>query len=317
MSAAPRIAPSVLFTSQEWAPFQTRSIWTGPLLVVHCWAVIGLAMTAGVLVPWLMPLCVMVIGTRQLGLAILMHEAAHGALSRNARLNDFLGHWLCAVPIGASLKAYRPYHLRHHRFVQQPEDPDRMLSAPFPVTRASLRRKLIRDLTGQTFFKQRILLPLAQARQVRHPAAAETHDYESIVTGRSVLPFLIFNAGLLAGFVAAGLWWAFFALWLLPMATWFPMVTRLRNIAEHACVEGGETDAFRAARTTRARWWERAFVAPYWVNFHAEHHLFMHVPCWKLPALHRAVRVRPQGRAIEVSPGYLDVLRTVTTRPGL
>lgn len=317
MSAAPRIAPSVLFTSQEWAPFQTRSIWTGPLLVVHCWAVIGLAVAAGVLVPWLIPLCVMVIGTRQLGLAILMHEAAHGGLSRNARLNDFLGHWLCAVPIGASLKAYRPYHLRHHRFVQQPEDPDRMLSAPFPVTRASLRRKLIRDLTGQTFFKQRILLPLAQARQVRHPAAAETHDYESIVTGRSVLPFLIVNAGLLAGFVAAGLWWAFFALWLLPMATWFPMVTRLRNIAEHACVEGGETDAFRAARTTRARWWERAFVAPYWVNFHAEHHLFMHVPCWKLPALHRAVRDRPLGRAIEVSPSYLDVLRTVTTRPGL
>lgn len=317
MSAAPRIAPSVLFTPQEWAPFQTRSSWTGPLLVVHCWTVIALAVAAGVMVPWLIPLCVMVVGTRQLGLAILMHEAAHGGLSRNARLNDFLGHWLCAVPIGASLKAYRPYHLRHHRFVQQPEDPDRMLSAPFPVTRASLRRKLIRDLTGQTFFKQRILLPLAQARQIQPPATAEVHDYESIVTGRSVLPFLIFNAGLLAGFVAAGLWWAFFALWLAPMATWFPMVTRLRNIAEHACVEGGETDAFRAARTTRARWWERAFVAPYWVNFHAEHHLFMHVPCWKLPALHRAVRARPQGRTIEVAPGYLDVLRTVTTRPGL
>ena len=104
-------------------------------------------------------------------------------------------------------------------------------------------------------------------------------------------------------------------LWLLPMATWFPMVTRLRNIAEHACVEGGTDDAFRAARTTRARWWERAFIAPYWVNFHAEHHLFMHVPCWKLPALHRAVHARPQGRAMEVAPGYLDVLRTVTTRP--
>ena len=54
---------------------------------------------------------------------------------------------------------------------------------------------------------------------------------------------------------------------------------------------------------------------PYWVNFHAEHHLFMHVPCWKLPALHRAVHARPQGRAMEVAPGYLDVLRTVTTRP--
>ena len=195
-----------------------------------------------------------------------------------------------------------------------------MLSAPFPVSPASLRRKLIRDLTGQTFFKQRVLLPLAQRRSGSPKGdGAQTmrdsaHQYEAVVTGRSVLPFLAFNALLLAGFVAAGVWWAFFALWLLPMATWFPMVTRLRNIAEHACVDGSAADAFRAARTTRAAWWERAFIAPYWVNFHAEHHLFMHVPCWKLPALHRAVHTRPQAAGMEVAPGYADVLKTATRR---
>jgi fatty acid desaturase len=314
MSAAPRIAPSALFTPQEWAPYQIRSAWVGPLLVAHCWAVIALAVIAGVLIPWLIPLCVMIVGTRQLGLAILMHEAAHGGLSRSNRLNDFLGHWLCAVPIGASLKAYRPYHLTHHRFAQQAEDPDLMLSASYPVSPASLRRKLIRDLTGQTFFKQRVLLPLAQARS-SGPRDDGAHDYEAIVTGRSVLPFLAFNVVLLAGFVAAGVWWAFFILWLLPMATWFPMVTRLRNIAEHACVEGSSTDPFRAARTTRASLWERAFIAPYWVNFHAEHHLFMHVPCWKLPRLHRAIHTKPQAEAMEVAPGYASVLKAVTRLP--
>ena len=135
------------------------------------------------------------------------------------------------------------------------------------------------------------------------------------MTGRSVLPFLAFNAVLMAGFVAAGIWWAFFMLWLLPMATWFPMVTRLRNIAEHACVEGSSTDPFRAARTTRASLWERAFIAPYWVNFHAEHHLFMHVPCWKLPRLHRAIHTKPQAEAMEVAPGYASVLKAVTRQP--
>ena len=314
MSASPRIAPSALFTPQEWTPFQMRSAWAGPLLVVHCWAMIALAVLAGVLIPWLIPLCIMIVGTRQLGLAILMHEAAHGGLSKSNRLNDFLGHWLCAVPIGASLKAYRPYHLTHHRFAQQAEDPDLMLSAPFPVSPASLRRKLIRDLTGQTFFKQRVLLPLAKARS-SGPRDDGAHEYEAIVTGRSVLPFLAFNAVLLAGFIAAGVWWAFFMLWLLPMATWFPMVTRLRNIAEHACVEGSSTDPFRAARTTRASPWERAFIAPYWVNFHAEHHLFMHVPCWKLPRLHRALHAKPQAEAMEVAPGYASVLRAVTRQP--
>jgi len=312
MPAAPRIAPQQLFAPEDWAPFRARSAVAGPLLVVHCWGVIALAVALGVWIPWLIPLSVMIIGTRQLGLAILMHEAAHGGLSRNLKLNDFLGHWLCAVPVGASLASYRPYHLAHHRFAQQAEDPDLMLSAPFPVSPASLRRKLVRDLTGQTFFKQRVLLPLAALRGREAERATDEHAYEALVTGRSILPFVLVNAGMLAAFSLAGVWWAFFALWLLPMATWFPMVTRIRNIAEHACVEGSAEDAFRAARTTRAGWLERAFIAPYWVNFHAEHHLFMHVPCWKLPALHRAVHARPEGARMEVAGGYAEVLRAAT-----
>ena len=320
MPAAPRIRPTDLFTSEDWAPFQSRSRWLGPMLVLHCWSVIAAALAVGVRWPILIPLCVAVIGTRQLGLAILMHEAAHGGLSPNRRLNDLLGHWLCAVPVGASLAAYRPYHLAHHKYAQQAEDPDLILSAPFPVTRGSLRRKIIRDLTGQTFFKQRVLFTLRALRTRRDedPRARRDSatDYAegAVVTGPSVASFLLVNAALLLGLTLAGVWWAYFALWLLPLATWFPMVTRLRNIAEHACVEGSATDPFRAARTTRAAWWERVFIAPYWVNFHAEHHLFMHVPCWKLPALHRALRARPQGAGMEVAGGYAEVLKQATAR---
>ena len=310
MPAAPRIRPSDLFTPDDWAPFQTRSPWIGPLLVLHCWAVIAAAVAVGVIWPLLIPLSIAVIGTRQLGLAILMHEAAHGGLSPNRRLNDVLGHWLCAVPVGASLAAYRPYHLAHHKYAQQAEDPDLVLSAPFPVTRASLRRKIIRDLTGKTFFKQRVLYAFQAFRTRRDEDMAEG----AVVTGRSVAPFLLVNAALFAGLTLVGVWWAYFALWLLPLATWFPMVTRLRNIAEHACVEGSSIDPFRAARTTHAAWWERALIAPYWVNFHAEHHLFMHVPCWKLPALHRAIRGRPQGARMEVADGYLSVLAEASAR---
>ena len=310
MPAAPRIRPSDLFTPADWAPFQTRSPWIGPLLVLHCWGVIAAALAVGVLWPVLIPLSVAVIGTRQLGLAILMHEAAHGGLSPDRRLNDILGHWLCAVPVGASLTAYRPYHLAHHKYAQQAEDPDLGLSAPFPVTRASLRRKIIRDLTGQTFFKQRVLFALHGLRATDGAADAD----DAIVTGRSVAPFLLVNAALLLALTLTGLWWAYFVLWLVPMATWFPLVTRLRNIAEHACVEDSSTDPFRAARTTRASWWERAFIAPYWVNFHAEHHLFMWVSSYKLPALHERLRENGVLERMEVAPGYLSVLGEVTGR---
>src|SRR5690606_9741663 len=134
------------------------------------------------------------------------------------------------------------------------------------------------------------------------------------VTARSILPFLLVNAGLLALAVLAGAWWAWFVLWLLPMATWFPLVTRLRNIAEHACVENSDVDPLRQARTTRAAWWERAFIAPYWVNFHAEHHIFMHLPCWSLPRAHGLLKARGVTARMETAPGYLDVLRTASAR---
>ena len=68
MPTAPRIKPGDLFTPREWAPFQSRRGWIGPLLVAHCWSVIGLAVFAGSLWPVLIPVCVMIIGTRQLGL---------------------------------------------------------------------------------------------------------------------------------------------------------------------------------------------------------------------------------------------------------
>jgi fatty acid desaturase len=306
MPAAARVEPKDFFTPEEWAPLTARSSWKGLALVGHAWGVIVLAAAAAVVWPVLIPLSVMIIGARQLGLAILMHEAAHGGLHPNTRVNDLLGQWLCAVPIGADLTSYRPYHLKHHRFAQQPEDPDLPLSAPFPVTRASLRRKIVRDLTGQTFFKQRIAPSLGRRRPDGEPEGAA-------VTARSVAPFLALNAGLLGLAILGGAWWSFFLLWLLPMATWFPLVTRLRNIAEHA-VTPDPDDPLRHARTTRAGLLERALIAPYWVNFHCEHHMFMYLPCWSLPKAHRLLQGKGATARMEVQPGYWTVLKAAASK---
>jgi fatty acid desaturase len=92
------------------------------------------------------------------------------------------------------------------------------------------------------------------------------------------------------------------------------VITRVRNIAEHAVV-GEADDPLRNTRTTLTSWPERAFVAPYFVNYHLEHHLFYYVPCYNLPALHRVLRSGPHGARMEVAPGYVAVLRKATARP--
>jgi fatty acid desaturase len=136
---------------------QRSNVW-GLGLVLHAWAMVAVCMA--VFAAWPNPLtfvvCSALIGGRQLGLSILMHDAAHRVLMRHPAWNDAVGHWLAGGAVGAHMHDYRPYHLTHHRHTQQDQDPDLVLSAPFPISSAGLRRKVWRDLSGQTGIKQRL-----------------------------------------------------------------------------------------------------------------------------------------------------------------
>jgi len=314
MAAAARVKPKDFFTDEEWAPLAARSSWFGLWLVAHAWLTIAAAAALFIVFPnpLTFVLAVMVIGARQLGLAILMHEAAHGCVHPNIKINDFVGQWLCGAPTNSDLLRYRDYHLQHHKFAQQAEDPDLSLSAPFPTTRASLWRKVVRDLTGQTFYKQRIQPSLDAFK------AGKAKGVPFGRTMRGVLafwkPFLIFHIPIIIVTVAIGYWWAWPVLWLIPMATWYPLVTRLRNIAEHALVGENQPDPLRHARTTIANPLERLMIAPYYVNYHGEHHMFMHVPCWNLPKAHRKLREKGVTERMLVAKGYLGVLKAASSK---
>lgn len=305
MAIAPRVKPEDFFSLEEWQSLTTRSHWRGLWLVAHCWGVIGAAMVMGAVWPATIPLAVIIIGTRQLGLFVLMHDAAHAGLHINRRVNDWVAVWLCS----ASIRDYRPYHLQHHRFVQQTEDPDLVLSAPFPITRASLGRKIVRDLTGQTFFKQRFGHVV---HRIKSRAAGES---ALVLFGQEIAKdrrFLIGNGLGFALFSAFGAGWVWLAMWLLPMMTWLPLVFRIRNIAEHALITKNQPDPLRQARTTQANLLERILVAPYWVNYHCEHHMFTSVPCWNLARAHQMLQSRGATSAMEVQASYLTVLSLAT-----
>lgn len=302
-----------ILTQEELAEVRTRSDFKGVLCVVHAYAVIFGAMAALALIPnplvW--AIGIVLIGARQLGLAILMHDAAHGILTNDKRLNDILGQYFCAWPVFTDLFAYRPYHLTHHRWTQQPNDPDIGLSAPFPITRSSLVRKIVRDLSGQTTLKQRT----AQFRSALGKPDMSFADRAKNFRKRLAGPIAV-NVAFFVVLAALGYWWLYFALWVVPFFTWFPMITRIRNIAEHAVVPDND-DPFRNARTTLASPFMRAVLAPYWVNYHVEHHLFMYVPCYNLPRLHQIMVAKGYAPRMEIQPNYWVMLDKATAkRPG-
>ena len=310
MSSA-RFDPTAVLTAEEIASVRARSDIKGLACVGHAWIVIAgsLALYALWPNPLTFVLTVLLIGSRQLGLAILMHDGAHGVLMRTKRLNEWVSQWLCAYPVFTDTIPYRHYHLAHHRLTQQPDDPDIGLSAPFPITTASFRRKMVRDITGQTGFKQRRAQIRAALGRPSVPLRERVATFRRKLGGP-----LVANAVLLGLLTVFGRPHYYPMFWLLPLLTWQQVITRIRNIAEHTVVPDNN-DVMRNARTTYASLPERALIAPYWVNYHVDHHMLMYVPCFNLPKLHALLLAKDFGAKMEIQPNYPAMLRLAIAKP--
>jgi fatty acid desaturase len=268
------------------------------------WAIVFAAMA--LVAVWSNPLTVVLalflIGARQLGLAVLMHEASHRSLFRSRGLNDWVGQWLCAYPIWADMRSYRPYHLQHHAHTGTQRDPDLGLTAPFPITRASLRRKIWRDLSGRTGLK------------FARGAFGRSAKLWSDPNGRAAtIGVVVTNAVLLGTLAALGHAWLYL-LWAGAWLTTYTLVTRIRSIAEHALTPD-PGDPLGNTRTTLASFWERLFITPNRVNYHLEHHLLMTVPHYKLPRMHALLRERGVfEHACVESGGFAAILRRAASK---
>ena len=304
--------PTDFFTRDEITGLRRLSPWRSTWLIVHCWGVILATWTAAVIwpYPWVIVPGIFVVGARQLGLGIIGHDGAHHLLYKNHRRNDWVCEWLLNRPLlGASIVPYRKYHLNHHRFTQQPNDPDLPLSAPFPITASSFRRKALRDLTGRTGIAQKSTGIRAAFGNPDESAARRT-----IKGLRRLGPNLLINLVFLSGFVWAGHGYLYLLLWVVPELTWHMFISRVRNIGEHGAVPDNH-DRLRNTRTTHAGLIERALIAPYFVNYHLEHHLLVSCPCYRLERAHALLIHKGFGPRMELKTGYLAMLRHAVSRP--
>ena len=308
--STPTIKPEEILDSSQIKYLRTKSSLMGTLLVAHAWLVIFSLLFIYTLFPSFILYLVVItfIAGRQLGLAILMHEGAHGLIANNVRFNNYISQFFCAFPMAVDTYDYRHYHLKHHRHTQTEDDPDLVLSKPFPITKSSFIRKMLRDLTGITGIKQ------------RYQSIQKTFDNDTLkVDGKEISGFKskatlrgIFLSQILI-FISmsiVGNWWYYFAFWIVPALTIFQFFYRIRNIAEHAVVPN-DCDDFNNARTTHASFIERCFVAPYYVNYHLEHHLFMFIPCYKLKDAHNLLVAKKYTNRMEIKKGYIPLLKSI------
>jgi fatty acid desaturase len=231
-----------------------------------------------------------------------MHEAGHGTLFSSVGANRWVGQWLCALPTLGNLSSYAEGHLQHHRLAGTANDPDLPNYAAYPISRASLRRKITRDLTGQTGLK--LLISLARG-------GAGNMELGSSSGLTLLLKQLMVQVVLFLLLSLAGVGWTWL-LWFATFMTTYMLIIRLRQIAEHAAVPNlYDSDPRNNTRTVDAPRWQRFLIAPSFVNYHLEHHLIPGVPCYHLPALRSLLKQRGFFDGTPEYAGYQQLLAHV------
>lgn len=222
------------------------------------------------------PIAFVLMGRSHAQLAALMHEAAHRLLFRNKQANDLVGRWLLGYVGFTNTDAYRRVHMAHHRDEFGPDEPDIALYAGYPVGRASLRRKLIRDATGRTGLR----LLRQQLNNFRSP------DQRS---RKTVTKIYAVQVGLAAISWIAGYPLVYWLLWFLPYLTVWRVINRLRSVAEHGGMKRS-ADRRETTHAVRQHWLARFLLVPYWIGWHLPHHCDSGVPMRNLPRFQKELQ---------------------------
>ena len=247
---------------------------------------------------WTFALAFLIVSSRQQALLNCEHEAVHRKFLPSRRWNDLVGTYLCAAAVGSPFGAAQSRHLSHHRLLGTEADPDKNLhSGDDKRTRGGLTRYFLNGLLGG-YAGMVLMGPRAPKAAAR--AGSPLRDLASLA---------IVQGAILAIVTIAFDWWVYPALWLAPLATLTALCHLVRSFAEHAIADSEEGAHGNRLITIRSSWLERALVSPYFMNFHAEHHLLPSVPAPRLGELQERLAQRDDAPAVLVRPSYVGAVR--------
>ena len=301
--ATSSVKPLEVISKEQYEEIKEKQDWRNVLSISSNWLQMSAAMTLFFFYPNVITFLValVIIGSRQFALAVLAHDAAHNLLFENNKVNDWAGQWFCAYPIFQDNRVYRPYHLKHHRHTETEDDPDLVLSSPFPITKKSFIRKIFRDLTGITGVKRY----WGSLSSIFRTKGDNVFNKISKISNK-LHGFLISNLIIFVLISTTMHWSLFLLLWWLPSFTYYSLIIRIRNISEHAVTPGNND--FDNTRTTKSTVLTRFLMVPHNVNYHLEHHLFTRCPWYNLPKAHSMMIENGYENKMCLETSYKNVL---------
>lgn len=215
-----------------------------------------------------------------------VHELGHKTVFRGRRTNSFFEH-IFAFLGWINHRMFWNSHLRHHRYTLHPPD-DLEVTLPIKLTRKEFLKHAIINPWGFWWtlkYTNRIARGhfSGEWELKLYPPTETQKRREAINWARSIL---LGHSAILIVSVLMG-WW------LLPVLTTFAAfyggwLQFLCNNTQHVGLQENVPDFRLCCRTMYLNPFARFL---YWhMNYHTEHHMYPGVPCYKLGALHRAIR---------------------------
>lgn len=272
------------------------------------------------------PVYVFLIASRMGALLQLIHEAAHGLLVKNKKLNALYSDIFCALPIGITHTGYTRGHALHHAHTGTQNDPasDREKYKEPNFSKANVYWLLLKDLLCVTalniFFSYQ-----NNSLQVSKKGMG---DKKIIIT---LFRFILVQLFLLIFLFNFSIF-DYIIFWFYPAAGPHMFLMRFRGIAEHGLAgqlgikvnnvrEGNfYTRSFGTSVNNYQNFYltflERLFIGSYNVYYHHEHHLYPMVPFYNLPKLHELIKNDVKNANPDVyEKGYFSAaLRNLTRK---
>lgn len=221
----------------------------------------------------------LIMGAIQHTIATFIHEAAHGHLFSNKKLNDKLGQLFFAAPIFSFLEDYRLFHMDHHRFNGKADkDPEAGLYAAIGLkdsysSKTEVLKVFLQDFTGVNFVKSvgYLLKYSADKKKSGELSGPGIFENLTILLWTVVLPLVMWKVGMLS---------AFLIVWMLPLFTLSQALLRWHGYGEH--VRGNDGDLAQNTLTHRFGLISTLYLYPLNSSFHLEHHLYPQLPWYSL-----------------------------------
>lgn len=245
------------------------------------------------------------IASRQMALAYLLHDQAH-YLGFNSKYGDLFTNLLVCYPLLLiTVEKYAQVHLTHHRHYFQDNDPDFNRKSgddwAQPMPRGQLFKLFLQDLVGLSVIK---FIKGKKAGSTSHP---RRWDIPGWVQPAYLLCFAVL-------FTWLGWWGEFLLYWVLPLLTFFQVISRLGALCEHRYNLPAASLEESTPMVILPRW-QKLLIPDLNFHYHIYHHYFPGVSFSNLPKVHRIFVREGLVNKSNVFRGYVDYFRRAIISP--